>query len=54
MKWNDTKVFQAIDTETAGPDGVVIRDRGHDRVVFETSLFPGIRDLDRLHEEILP
>jgi len=54
MNWNDTKVLWAIDTESSGPDGLVIRDRGHDRVVFETSLFPGIRDLDRLHEEVLP
>lgn len=45
--------MQAIDTDTAGPEGVVIRQRGHDRVVFETSLFPIIKALDRLHEEIL-
>jgi HD superfamily phosphohydrolase len=52
--WNDSKVWRAIDTDVAGPDGLLIKVRNHDRRIHETSLFPKTKDLDRLHEEILP
>jgi hypothetical protein len=54
LQWNDTKVFQAIDCDTAGPDGVLIKQRQHDRPVHETSLFPQPKDLDRLYTEVYP
>lgn len=54
MGWTDHKVWRAIDTDTAGPDGMLIKHRRHDRCVHETSLFPSTKDLDRLHEDIVP
>lgn len=54
MDWTDTKVWRAIDTDEAGPDGLAIRKRRHDRRVHETSLFPNAKDLDRLYADVLP
>lgn len=52
--WNDARVWRAIDTDAAGPDGMLIRTRRHDRRVHETSLFPNTKDVDRLYEDVLP
>ena len=52
--WNDSRAWRAIDTDSAGPDGILIKTRCHDRRIHETSLFPKTKDLDRLYEDILP
>lgn len=49
LKWTDNRVFQAIDTDSAGPDGKLIRNREHDRRVHETSLFPETKDVDEIY-----
>lgn len=54
MGWTDNKVWRAIDMDAAGPDGMLIKNRQHDRRVHETPLSPATNDLDRLHEDILP
>lgn len=54
LEWTDHRVWRAIDTDSAGPDGMLIRNRHHDRRVHETSLFPSTKDIDRLYEKIFP
>jgi HD superfamily phosphohydrolase len=53
-EWNDPKVWRAIDTGDAGPDGQIIKERHHDRRVHETPLFPQTKDLDRLYADVVP
>lgn len=52
--WNDPRVWRAIDTDTAGPDGMLIKNRSHDRRVYETSLFPKPKDSDHFYLKVLP
>ena len=53
-EWNDPKVWRAIDTDSAGADGMLIKARRHDRCVHETSLFPKAKDWDMLYTKIAP
>lgn len=54
LAWTDHRVWHAIDSDRAGLDGNLIKTRRHDRCVHQTSLFPETKDVERLHEEILP
>ncbi|HEY3439937.1 MAG TPA: HD domain-containing protein [Paludibaculum sp.] len=52
--WNDPRVWRSIDTDTAGPDGMLIKTRCHDRRVYETSLFPKPKDSDHFYLKVFP
>lgn len=54
FEWNDPRVWRAIDTDSAGPDGNLIKTRRHDRRIHETSLFPKTKDLDYLYMKVFP
>jgi uncharacterized protein len=54
LRWTDTRVWEAIDREEAGPDGQRIKQRRHNRSVHETSPFPRTADLDTLYAKVLP
>jgi HD superfamily phosphohydrolase len=54
LKWNDTRIWEEIDSASAGPDGERIRTRRHDRRVYETSHFPSTNEWDEFAEKIVP
>ena len=54
LRWTDTLVSQAIQTDAAGPGGERINERRHDRRIYETSHFPSTRELDYFYEEVVP
>ncbi|MCW5980999.1 MAG: HD domain-containing protein [Bryobacteraceae bacterium] len=54
LRWTDPRVWQAIENDSAGPHGVLIKSRHHDRRVHETSHFPSTPELDHFYEVALP
>lgn len=54
MRWTDTRVWEAIDTDSAGYHGARIKKRHHDRRIHETSHFPSTHELDEFYEKVVP
>ena len=54
IEWNDPRVWRAIDTDAAGPDGKLIKTRSHDRRIYETTLFPDAKEMDHIREDVIP
>jgi hypothetical protein len=54
LRWTDSRIWQAIDNDAAGPDGERIKKRRHDRCIHETSHFPSTHEMDRFYEVVVP